>query len=92
MLAPMLRNQRIEEARFASEVADGTVAEILENDRFASYAYECQAAADRLHAQFPDTPAAKWLTAIKAATGFGPDVQFTSAEKQAAFDAAIKKL
>ena len=92
MLAPMLRQQRIAEARFASEVADGTVADILESDRFASYGGECQAAADRLNAQFPDTPAAKWLAAIKAVTGFGSDVTFTSSEKQAAFNKEIRKL
>ena len=92
MLAPNLRQQRIAEARFASELADGVVAEIFENDRFANYDDERRAAADKLHAQFPDTPAVKWLAAIKAATGFGPDVIFTSSEKQTAFDAVIKTL
>ena len=91
----MAKNDRIKDAVFASEMqADGFDDYYMEleaeNDRYEA---KKSAAAQRLHAQFPDTPASKWLAAIEAATAiFAKPVQFTSEAKSAAFEAEIANL
>lgn len=63
-----------------------------EDEFFQGYENAVKAAAQRLAAQFPDTPASKWQSALKAAASGSQSVVFTDGEKKAAFTAELKNL
>lgn len=86
----MARNDRIKSIVMAApEDYDWEEAEA----EIADYEAAKRASAQRLHAQFPDTPAAKWLSALEPQLDLFPrPIQFTSAAKEAAFNAEIAKL
>ncbi len=90
------RNQNVQDAVFKSEIAapdwEERFAEIeAEND---AYEAKKEAAVQKLHAQFPDVAPEKWRAAITNATSelFPKQIKFTSKEKEAAFNEAIKEL
>lgn len=86
----MARNDRIKSIVMAApEDYDWEEAEA----EIAAYEEAKRAASQRLHEQFPDTPAAKWLSALESQLDIFPrPIQFTSAAKEAAFNAEIAKL
>jgi hypothetical protein len=81
---------------FKSELNDPEFMETMQGnfDGMMSYEDEIAAAADRLHTQFPDTSAAKWLATLndQLKSMFPRDIQWTSAEKAAAFKKELRSL
>lgn len=86
----MARNSRIKSIVMAPPT--GEEWDAIEAEEKA-YQDAKEAAVSSLHAQFPDVAPAKWRAAISNAMSLFPkDIQFTSEEKEIAFNQAIANL